>query len=118
MKLILASLVALFSLNSMAQMSPEVSAAIGESMQRAASAHQKSADYQKITKTVESLYDVKCNNGGTTFFFPILLNTVTHKTTCKGEKQKIKLTITSKMKTDKEDNLVFKVKSYKVKFKK
>lgn len=107
----------LFSFSSMAQMSPDVTSEISESMQRAASAHKKSADYQNIVKTVESLYKVKCNGGATTLFLPLFTNTVTSKIKCSGEK-KIKLSITSKMSTDKEDKLVFKIKSYKVKFKK
>jgi hypothetical protein len=79
------------------------------------SAHDVSPVIQGLIAEVETKYAVACE-GFTTPDYPYLQNRLTYKATCRGEAQKIKLTLKSKY-TSTKDGFVFMIKKSSLKFK-
>jgi hypothetical protein len=88
---------------------------IGEAFKTEIAAHDVSPVIQGFISEVEAEYAVACD-GFTSPVYPYLQKQLTYKANCKGEANKIRLSIRSSYSSSK-DSLVFTIRKYSIKIK-
>jgi hypothetical protein len=88
---------------------------IGEAFKTEIAAHDVSPVIQGFISEVEAEYAVACD-GFTSPVYPYLQKQLTYKATCKGEVNKVKLTLRSSYASTKT-GIVFTIKKYSIKLK-
>lgn len=112
MKKLLVGLLALGTLSVFAQSIDSTDPSIGNAMKKLTSSHSKSEGVAELKAEIESKYGVLCEGSSSTVF-PDVTKIVKYKAQCKGETQRMSLTVKSSF-SKSNNNYDFLVKSYRV----